>query len=460
MAFTNFVQFEIRSTGDDTNGGGFAPGGAGVDYSQQDSPQYAVTDAACASSFNITSATANFGTDVIGNICYFAGGTGSATPRWWQIVARPNNTTITVDTRGYAPGNTTGATLRIGGALASPGAFGQMFAQQPGEGMTGWLKAGTYTITNSTVNTSNGPIDLYSGSGFSMGALRGYHQTRGDSTGVRPVISAGSVSNIIMLKVSAYQKMGIYLRNIEIDGNNQANVTGTSYYANYGTTIIRDCIYRNCTTGINASTYADGSVVVSTQFIGCTTGCNALRADSCEAISCTTGFLSTTVRGFGCLSNCIARDCTTGFSSSYGKTIANCLAVQCGTGFSQTTANVDPVIFMDCIAALCTGRGWNIPYGINFNCASFSNGLANILPPTAGTVQSSWSILTENHITLSVNPFIDSTNNDFRLNNTANGGALLRKSGIILPSQSLKRQIGPVLYTDSGSLIGPSLLVS
>ena len=324
-----------------------------------------------------------------------------------------------------------------------------MFAQQPGEGMTGWLKAGTYTITNSTTNTSNGPIDLLSGTGYSMGALFGYDQVRGDSTGVRPVISAGSISNITILKLSAYSKMGGYLRNVEINGNNQATVTGSSFASTYGLCIVRDCIYRNCVTGISATTAADGVTVMTTQFINCGTGTNLAQLDSCEAISCTTGFITSGTRVIS-IRNCIARDCTTGFTTSSARTISNCLAVRCGTGFVDTTSTTDPTLFLDCIAALCTGRGWNIPYGANFNCASFSNGLANILPPTSGNVQSLWSVLTENHISLTVNPFIDSTNNDFRLNDTANGGALLRNAGLSIPSQSLKRQVGPVLYASGG----------
>lgn len=87
--------WEVRTTGNDTNGGGYA--GGGTDWSQQDAAQYSVTDGVTAGTTTITSATANFGTDVVGNVMYVQGGSGSITAGWYQIVSRTNSTTIVVD---------------------------------------------------------------------------------------------------------------------------------------------------------------------------------------------------------------------------------------------------------------------------------------------------------------------------------------------------------------------------
>ena len=64
MALSANTVLEVRNGGSDTNGGGFVTGAAGTDWSQQDAAQYSVTDGVTAGTTTITSATANFGTDV------------------------------------------------------------------------------------------------------------------------------------------------------------------------------------------------------------------------------------------------------------------------------------------------------------------------------------------------------------------------------------------------------------
>src|SRR5918993_643506 len=55
------------------NGGGFVAGATGTDYSQQDAPQVAVTDAVANGTTTITSDAAAFATTHVGNIIYLAG---------------------------------------------------------------------------------------------------------------------------------------------------------------------------------------------------------------------------------------------------------------------------------------------------------------------------------------------------------------------------------------------------
>ena len=54
----------------------FVTGASGTDHTLQDAAQYSVTDGVTNGTTTITSATANFGTDVVGNLMYVHGGTG------------------------------------------------------------------------------------------------------------------------------------------------------------------------------------------------------------------------------------------------------------------------------------------------------------------------------------------------------------------------------------------------
>src|SRR5579862_6029433 len=108
MALPSTTVFEVRpGAGSATNGGGFVPGSSGTDWSQQNGAQYSVADGVANGTTTVTSATANFGTDVVGNIACIGGA-------WYRIVSRTNATTIVVD-RSIT--TATGLTLNIGGAL-------------------------------------------------------------------------------------------------------------------------------------------------------------------------------------------------------------------------------------------------------------------------------------------------------------------------------------------------------
>ena len=123
MAISNTQVLEVRTAGNDTNGGGFNSAAAGVDYSQQDTKNtvgnnISTTDAVANGTTTITSATATFTADIVGNLIYLQGGTGALAAGWYQVNTFTNGTTIVVD-RTVAAG--TGITMNIGGAMASIG---------------------------------------------------------------------------------------------------------------------------------------------------------------------------------------------------------------------------------------------------------------------------------------------------------------------------------------------------
>ena len=151
MALSANTVLEVRLTGSDTNGGGFVTGAAGTDWSQQDSPQYSVTDGVATGNTVVSSASAAFGTDVVGNLVYLQGGTGSLVAGWYQITARTSGN-ITLD-RNVAAG--TGITLKIGGALASPGQAGAIATVS---GIRTYIKynASPYVATSALTNIAGG----------------------------------------------------------------------------------------------------------------------------------------------------------------------------------------------------------------------------------------------------------------------------------------------------------------
>ena len=211
------IVWEVRTAGATTNGGGFKTGATGTDWSQQDAAQYSVTDAVTAGTTTITSATANFGTDVVGNVLYIQGGTGSITADWYEITSRTNSTTIVVDrSTGLSVG--TGATLNIGGAISTHTAV----ATEVVAGNDVHVKSGTYaeTLTLSVSGGNGTPIRWF-----------GYNATRGDNpTGTdRPFIDGSGLTNCLVIGTVG----GNVFRNLRFANATANNVTISSGSANF-----------------------------------------------------------------------------------------------------------------------------------------------------------------------------------------------------------------------------------
>src|SRR4051812_1601745 len=113
MALSANTVWEVRSAGADTNGGGFNPGSGGTDYSQQNSAQLSVTDAACTGNTTVTSVTGGFTAAMVGSVMYLSSG-----PGWYEITARASTNSITIDRNGP---NASGMTAKVGGAFATIG---------------------------------------------------------------------------------------------------------------------------------------------------------------------------------------------------------------------------------------------------------------------------------------------------------------------------------------------------
>lgn len=300
--------WEVRTTGSDTNGGGFVDGASGTDWSVYDSPQYSVTDGVTNGTTTITSATANFGTDVVGNIIYVQGGTGSVVASWYQITSRTNSTTIVVD-RSTGLSSGTGVTLKIGGALATPVQAKACYVLSNGHNKV-WIKAGTYTLSTALAlfHTDSAPVAC---------KMIGYNSTRGDTPGVgnQPVIEL-TASGASITAGGA----GTRLYNLTIDGTDTAT-TGlwAGPYANRGTAVI-NCIVKRCATyGISGDMTAINCAVTdmkagaTSAFYGVTNCFNCVAYDN----PCT-GFGWANNGGPGICVACISYNNTGSTSDGFG----------------------------------------------------------------------------------------------------------------------------------------------
>jgi len=416
MAISANAVWEVRTAGNDTNGGGFITGATGVDYSQQNAKNtvgnnISTTDVVANGTTTLTSATASFTADIVGNIIYLQGGTGTLAITRKQVATFVNSTTITVDAGVIAAG--IGITMNIGGALASIGEMGRNWIG----GNTGWILAGSYTITLTTINVSGG---VFSKSNIS-GSVIGYQTSRGDF-GTRPVITASGISTFTMITLGTSTGNN-FIGNIELDG---ASLTSSKGFNATGRTTIYRCIARNCT---NNGFLGTGD----SAFINCyATGCSTATAMTGSAYYVNCLAKSNTITGItvstGTAINCISANnsgaTSDGFLISGGSTrIQNCTAYLNGRdGFRF---NGDTQIGINCIAEANVGIGFNGLTNASLlwlNNAAFNNG-TDFVPGTGKAVFNLDSIIGSGTF------FTNATAGDFSLNNTAGAGAAARATG-------------------------------
>ena len=466
MALNANMVWEVRTTGADTNGGAFKTGASGTDWSQQDGTQYAVTDGVTAGTTTITSATANFGTDVVGNLIYVTGGTGSITADWYEITVRTNSTTITVDrSTGLSVG--TGATLNIGGALKSP-------AIPAGKVTTGndvWIKAGTYSITSASTNVANGCVSAAVGgtSGTNIARWEGYNATRGDK-GTSPLLQASGISGATLFAITT-APTAICVDNIAVDGATLGTMTGFSFDSSRSSAI--RCTAKNCT--VNGMIHPGNSSEF--WFYRCTaTGCSGTSGFNsggagddflfCESYGNTcVGFVlgATSASVVFCIASGNTGANIHGFSiTSRNGTFTNCIAYGNGAhGFFVNGAN-GAVVFTNCLGVNnnLTTAGYNFKAGgvtqgaELFNCGGYNTSTGNVDPNLPNNTS---------FITLTGDPFTNSGTGDFSLNNTASQGAACRAAGYpgLMPrgTSTGYHDIGAVQHADPAGSGGTLSLV-
>jgi len=442
MALSANTVLEVRRTGSDTNGGGFVTGAAGFNYSLYDAATVNVADAVANGTTTITSATANF-VAVIGNIIYLQGGSGSLVAGWYQVLTNANATTITVD-RVVAAG--TGITMRIGGALASPG---QAAAIATVAGMMVFIKydATPYSITTATTNVSGGCI-----SGLASTFYSGYDTTRshcvvGEN---RPTLqlAPGVSTATIFGNLNADYFMGSLI----IDGNGQTASKGCNTSGLWFNVKVMNCL----AAGIQQNA--------------------AARAIFCEVISCQVIPLAVTF-AWGCYVYGSTNIAVAG-GAIQSQQAVNCIsAVSNRSGFAFTNHGV----WVNCIAYNNTESGFNFhnTSGTAINCISEYNGAYGYRSNTTTVQQLMINCADYGNITArnqagrlirDLNPitgfssfFVDAAGGNFTLNDTSGAGAAAKAAGfpdafIGLPSTLDYSDLGAVQHEDLG--IAGSLIVN
>jgi hypothetical protein len=414
MSISVDTVFEVRSTGSDTNGGGFVAG-SGTDYSQQDSAQASGTNLAVDATTNtkVTSASHSFVAADVGNLINISAGTGFTTGVY-QIVSVSSGA-ANLD-RSPAATSTTGGTWAMGGALATPAQAESLRVS----GNTVYLK-GSFTLSSAL------SINKGSASGR-WSRWIGYTSTRTD--GGRATFKAGADSINLISPGASFTE--VELRNILLDGNGHSSINGFFNTSNGGPSNIINCRAINMVTGFQNR---QGNVL----FLDCS-------ADTCSSY----GFARDTGNDY-ITARCFAYNCGEGFH--VGRMAVDCIADSCGTGFEIES----PGMVVRCIARNSTTYGFyctsNSEGTILLNCRSYNSsgtpihynhGNAPFGQPTrgvtvadcaaGGTGTVSANIHADNFpgfVTLTGDPDTAPASKNYAPNTTAGAGAAVRGKSIV-----------------------------
>lgn len=431
MALPATTVLEVQPGGNDANGGGFNSAAAGTDRSLSTSPFVTIDGATITATVHTATTQLNLtGYTVtsadVGNLLKVAGGTATAGTYCINSVDVPNNRWTLDRAVGTAAQTATG---RMGGCKATPGEAATIVTMGTND-VPIWVKGGTtYTMTTSTPGAA-GPIVLPNGF---RAKIEAYTTTRGDK-GIA-TISAGSVTGITML--SGGTSTVLHVEGLIVDGNSGASNIGINTGARW---LVHNCEAKNCVTGVIGTTGI--GTTSKCKATTCTTGFNNILCIDCVATGGTTGFSLTTANASDCIAYANSGD---GFILSGAGTAAGCTSYgNGGDGFDLTSTTGTAVI--DCIATGNTGYQFNTSAS-----ASHSPRLVNCAGKNDGTgIFQSTPPINVGFVTLTSDPFANAAGADFKLNNTAGGGAAARALAISPYGQTSYRDIGATQHQDSG----------
>ncbi len=436
MAASNATVFEVRPTGSDTNGGFWTVGATGTDWSQQAAAQYSVTDGVTAGTTTITSATAAFGVDVVGNGVYVQGGTGSVTAGWYQIISRTNATTIVVDrSTGLTAG--TGVTLHVGGCLATvTGLAAAMNSCNPGGGKH-WVRGGTTYVQTAVAAFANSAINP-----APFNKIMGYGTVRGDG-GKATIQLSGSATGCISVTTA-----GNLFENFVLDCNSISGTTGFTGTVT-GTCVVRKCVAKNFTVaGIGLA--STSGVVTDCEVTGGGSGATAgisstanliarnwVHGNQCPGIIATSTqmILHNIVTGnTGASSDGIRIQGSPG-PQCYANTIygngRNGILMTAATLMVNITLKNNLIVSNGGAGLTLSSSSIYADFNWDGNCY-FNNTSGNrvnvdaLVAAGAGSQDPYVNVL---DVTLTADPFTNAASNDFSLNTTAGGGAAARGAG-------------------------------
>ncbi len=408
-AFSAATAWDVRTTGNDANGGCFQVGATGTDRSQQDAPYITYTDI-------VVGGTTTQGTSVLnpfdatspGNCAKIVSGAG-CTVQWVQVVSVAGSTATFDKSLGTAASVCSG---NYGGGMLT-------IATPNGLAVTDnsiYIKSGTYTLTAEVLVPSNIWLRFI-----------GYNATH-DDMGTRPLVTtATNTTNLFRLNSSnTSQFININMSNTasgtrysavsSVSGNtsmtiNGVLIDGTGLFSNtstYPIYVINSEIKNSTGDGIVAvaSVYIYGSWIHDNVGNGITLGSN--NRDILSA-SITRSIVSNNVIG---LYNATANSNNFIQESAFVDNSSHGISLTTPYHYSM----VNSIVYS------------NGGYGVTLS----ASGLASIQQTNAFGDNTSGNLnnlaVGAGQIALTANPFASSTN--FALNSTAGGGALLKATGV------------------------------
>lgn len=458
MALTANTVWEVQTTGDDNNGGGFDFDALGDDYTQgvdQATFEWAAAggdftnDLASTqlSGWNeLTSVARPFVAADEGNLIRIASGTNFI-PGLYEI-GSVGLGVATLDRPCGDTGDASAGSGILGGALATPGGFGAVILAHGVSGMKGFLKNGTYDIDNASDNVSGGALN-FTDTNASY-SITGYNTTRevGNNDGNRPTIQLVGVDPVAMVDMNNLGDDDTQLcENIILDANGRT-CTG-SVMARGAVAIMAQTVFRRvkCDGQVHATLDAFGSChAIECDARDLNRGYSSATCVSCYAKGCTgTGYIqsSATVK-------CVADTCDVGYSNVTNTTVGHfgSVAYNCtNDGFEGDPA--DGVLCVDCVSVENGGVGYDKTSGamMLINCASGDNTGGRGDP----TIDIGAIELTPDSGSSKFNYFAGAASGDFRPDTGGDASGLLAAATFVQSSsENATVDVGAVHHEETG----------
>jgi len=177
MAMAEKIVWDIRTTGDSSNGGGFDDALGGTDYSQQDVAELTITDLVSdVTGTEISSVTGGFTEAMEGNVIHIQA-TGAFVAHWYELVTYTDANTFTIDRSCGA--SKSGGEGKVGGAHNISQIGGDLIFEftttYMGRGPRYYLKSGSHSFyaaaSMTNLNGSDGTLPVI---------VEGYKLVHGD----------------------------------------------------------------------------------------------------------------------------------------------------------------------------------------------------------------------------------------------------------------------------------------
>jgi hypothetical protein len=419
----------------------------GVDYSQQDSFEYTGTFVVQASTSNIAGSGITIDRNWVGNVINLVDGTVNA--GYYNILSVTSGIATLDRTVGTAGATSIGY---VGGALASP-------AMASGLSVLGnkiYIKTGIYTINVDVGNVSGGKILTKGGrtgtAFYGPHLFEGYSVIRGDKVNPPTIKAGAAVLNVGMYMIDIRDHVNRF-ENLIIDGSSGSNIYGIRDTQQTVGNFISRCEIKNCYIGLQALT-GTGNEIFLSKFSGHTNNAINIQGGNFKIVNCSfyDNFFTPVYMVSGTISNCIIANntgaTTDGIYTYLNDMIINCTIVNNGRHgvFWENNGGTFNHTFINNIVANNGGSGLFTNVAPLFaNTVEFNTFYNN----AGGNINRITGHNLPNNLILSANPFVDSSNGNFALNNFVGAGASVRGSG---SPRVFPGFINTLSYTDPGAV--------